>query len=129
MVKTILVGPDLAFGEEVLSALDDAKFPITAALWVLQEERSEDWKLVIATPLYDKFGPAISYSKLREALYKKGPVSMTDLPVRLEGTRKPFIKALRKLFGKAASVQGMRLGLHSIGGTWLDDGYVYRIKP
>jgi hypothetical protein len=129
MVKTILVGPDLAYGKEVLRALDDAKFPITAALWLLQKERDDDWQLVIATPLYDKFGPSISYGKLIDALSKKEPVSLFDLPVRLESARRPFIKALRKTFGRAVSVEGMRLGLRLIGGTWIDDGYVYRIKP
>jgi hypothetical protein len=129
MVKTILVGPDLAYGEQILSALDQAKFPIAAAFWMLQTERSEEWRLLIATPLYDKFGPAVSYRKLREALSVEGPISMIDLPVRLEGTRKPFIRALRKRFGKTASIEGMRLRLQSIGDTWIDDGYVYRIKP
>jgi hypothetical protein len=128
MVKTSLVGPDLAYGRDVLQALDEAKFPIVAALWLLQEERSEDWKLVIATPLYDKSGPSISYRRLIEVLSARGPASMVDLPIRLESTKRPMIKALRKMFGKTKSVEGMRLGLHSIGGVWIDDAYVYRIK-
>jgi len=39
-----------------------------------------------------------------------------------------MIKALRKMFGKARSVEGMRLGGQSIGGVWVDDAYVYRIR-
>jgi hypothetical protein len=40
----------------------------------------------------------------------------------------PFIRDLRRIFGKAASVEGMRLGGQTIGGRGLDDAYVYRIS-
>jgi hypothetical protein len=128
MVKTILVGPDLALGDEILAALDAARFPVTVALWLLQKDRSEDWKLILATPLYDKLGAKDAYLRLREALSADAPVTLGDFPVRLESNKRPLIKGLRKLFGGTASVKGMRLGLHSIGGVWIDDAYVYRIK-
>ena len=40
----------------------------------------------------------------------------------------PFIKALRKLFGRSKSVEGMRLGGQMIGDRFVDDAYVYRIS-
>jgi hypothetical protein len=40
----------------------------------------------------------------------------------------PFIRALRRIFGKAKSVEGMRLGLQTIGDRFVEDGIVYRIK-
>ena len=129
MVKTILVGPDVALGDELLASLDAAKFPITVAMWLLQKERSEEWKLVLATPLYDRLGARGAYLRLREALSEEHPVSLGDYPIRLESNKRPMIKELRKMFGHSSSVRGMRLGLHSIGGTWIDDAYVYRIKP
>ncbi len=128
MVRTILVGPDLLLGEEILAVLDAAKFQVTVALWLLQKERSDDWVLVIATPLYDKLGEHEAYLRLRAALSVDTPVSLGDFPIRLESNKSPLIKGLRKLFGRTASVKGMRLGLHSIGGVWIDDAYVYRIK-
>lgn len=128
MVRTILVGPDLALGDEILAALDAAKFPVTVALWLLQRERSEDWKLVVATPLYDKLGAIDAYLRLRAALSVDAPVTLGDFPIRLESNKHPVISGLRKLFGRTASVKGMRLGLHSIGGVWIDDAYIYRIK-
>jgi hypothetical protein len=53
---------------------------------------------------------------------------MSEYPIRLEGNSHPLIKELRKIFARTASVEGMRLGGHAIGGVWLDDAYVYRIK-
>jgi hypothetical protein len=40
----------------------------------------------------------------------------------------PFIRALRRLFGKTKSVEGMRLGGQMIGDRFVEDAYVYRIS-
>jgi hypothetical protein len=125
MVEAPLVVPDVEFGKRILRALDEARFPLTVAMWLKQDD---DWTLVIATPLYEGIGVKEAYRRLLAALSTDGPTVLAALPLRLEGHRSPFIKALRKTFGKTASVDGMRLGGHTIGGTWVGDAYVYRIK-
>ncbi len=40
----------------------------------------------------------------------------------------PFIRALRKRFGKATTVEGMRLGTQMIGDRYVEDALVYRIR-
>jgi hypothetical protein len=40
----------------------------------------------------------------------------------------PFIRALRRLFAKAKSVEGMRLGGQLIGDRFVGDALVYRIR-
>ena len=126
MVKTSLVSSDLEFGNATLAALDAAHFPVTVAFWQYSEDDG-DWTLVLGTPLYEKFGAKEAYLRLIAALSTKKPIALSELPLRLEGNRSPLIKGLRKLFGKAASVEGMRLGGHSVGGVWVDDAYIYRI--
>jgi hypothetical protein len=123
MVKTSLVGPDIEFGEAVLSALDAAKFPVTVAFW-LQRGDADRWELVISTPRY---GEKDAYLQLTLAMEGRVPSDL-HYPIRVESNRHPMIRELRKIFGKAASVKGMRLGLHTIGGVFINDGYVYRIK-
>jgi hypothetical protein len=127
MVKTTLVGPELALGEDILRVLDAEQFPVTVALWLLQKERG-DWTLVASTPLYEQLGAQKACLRLIKSLSPVYPDAIDDLPIRLESNRRPLIKALRKLFPKTASVNGMRLGLQSIGGVWIDDAYVYRIR-
>lgn len=83
---------------------------------------------MIGTPLYESGGASEGYRKLIAALRKDGPESMDFDDAHLMGNRNPFIRELRRLFGKTASVKGMRLGGHRIGGMWLDDAVVYRIK-
>ena len=125
MVEAPLVVPDVEFGRKILRALDVAQFPLTVAAWL---KENDDWNLVLATPLYEEIGVKEAYRRLLAALSTEGPVYLAGLPLRLEGQRSPFVKALRKTFGKTVSVEGMRLGGHTIGGTWVGDGYIYRIK-
>jgi hypothetical protein len=125
MVEAPLVVPDVKFGTDVLRVLDAAGFSLSVAMWLKEDD---GWTLVLSTPLYEEAGPKDAYLRLRSALSTEGPISLGELPIRLEGHRSPLIKALRKTFGKTASVEGMRLGGHMIGGTWIDDAYVYRIK-
>jgi hypothetical protein len=49
-------------------------------------------------------------------------------PVMILAMSDPFIKELRRLFGKSKSVQGMRLGGQLVGGRFIEDAYVYRIS-
>jgi hypothetical protein len=43
-------------------------------------------------------------------------------------TKDPFVRELRKIFGKAKNVEGMRLGGQTIGNRFVDAAYVYRIQ-
>jgi hypothetical protein len=126
MAKKALLDADVKLGDRILESLDVAKFPISVAIWILTEENG--WQLVIGTPLYDKIGPLEAYGQLITALRKDDPESRDFDDVRLMSNREPFIRELRRLFGKTASVRGMRLGGHHIGDVWLDDAVVYRIK-
>ena len=127
MAKTILVGPDLELGERILHSLDEAKFPVSVALWISMDEENRNWTLLISTPTYDHESPGEAYRQLVAALQSTG-YTLGQLPTRLESNRKPLVKALRRIFGKTASGHGMRLGGQMIGGVWVDDAYVYRIK-
>ncbi len=126
MAKKALLDADLKLGEKILDSLDAAKFPISVAIWILTEE--DGWEFVIGTPIYETGGPSDAHRKLIAALRKDDPESMAFRDVRLMGDHNPFVGELRRLFGKTASVAGMRLGGHRIGGLWLEDGVVYRIK-
>jgi hypothetical protein len=40
----------------------------------------------------------------------------------------PFIRELRRIFGKTKSVEGMRLGGQLFGDRFIEDGIAYRIR-
>src|SRR5580692_10669443 len=101
--------------------LDAARFPVTAALWAFSEDELGGWQFVIGTPLYEKLGTRAAYGKLIAAVRVNDPTSMLFDDVRLMGNREPFIRELRRLFGKTEAVKGVRLGGQSIGGIHIED--------
>ena len=49
-------------------------------------------------------------------------------PVMILPMSDPFIKELRRIFGKAKIVEGMRPGGQMIGDRFVQDAYTYRIS-
>jgi hypothetical protein len=125
MDKATLVNIDLERGAEVLKLLDSADLGIKVALWLFSPDH-DDWFLVLASPQLD--GSKHSYGLVNEGLYKAGYAIEKTPPLWIMPMNDPFIRGLRKLFGKTKSVEGMRLGLQTIGNRFIEDAYVYRIS-
>ena len=85
-----------------------------------------DWRLVLSSPSLDQAHQLKAYEKVTEIL---GGRFVYRLPPILILPRKdPFIRDLRRLFGKAKDVMGMRLGGQMIGNRFVDSAYVYRVQ-
>ena len=126
MDKVALVSFDIQNGQEAIEALDkDGKNP-NVALWAKLPEY-EDWRLVIASDRLSQSGSLYGYSQINAAMEKAG-ISVRKRPkISLRPMDKPFIKALRNVFAKAADTYGMRLGGQIFGDQYLEDAFVYRI--
>jgi hypothetical protein len=127
MYKTSLVERDLAQGAEIVRILDEAGLRIKVALWVNLDEFS-DWRLLLASKEFDKAGPRGGYRLLHEALEAAGIDYEATPIIMIFRMDDQFIRTLRRIFGKARSVEGMRLGGQTIGSRSLDEAYVYRIS-
>ena len=127
MAKGTLVGLDIELGSRVLAILDAAKFPVTTALWILNEEFDE-WRLLLASPAYDKLGSYEAYLRALQALSDVDRNLVTQPPLRLVGNRHNLIRGLRRVFGKSVNGTGIRVVTRSIGDVWIDEAYVYRIR-
>lgn len=127
MDKVALVSLDIDNGQKVIDALDrDGKSP-NVALWAKLPEY-EDWRLVIASDRLGQSGSLYGYSQINSAIEKAGLPTHNRPTISLRPMEKPFIKALRNLFGKAADTYGMRLGGQLFGDQYLEDAFVYRIR-
>jgi len=122
-----LVSFDIKNGQEVIDALDqDGKNP-NVALWAKLPEY-EDWRLVIASDHLSQSGSLYGYRQINDAMDKAG-ISVRRRPkISLRPMNKPFIKALRNVFARAADTYGMRLGGQTFGDQYLEDAFVYRIQ-
>jgi hypothetical protein len=127
MDTSALVSVEFAKGSRILQILDDAGLQVKVAMWAVLAEY-EDWRLILSSRKFDTDDLRDAYGLLHEALDAAGfPLEQTP-PVVILPTSDPFIRAMRKIFGKAESVEGMRLGGQSIGDRFVEDGYTYRVS-
>jgi hypothetical protein len=125
MDQATLVGPDIDTGRDIVSALDQAHLKNLSALLAVFPEYGE-WRLVESSPSLDQSDPLKAYEEVFQALQGRFRYKLPGIMVL--PTKDPFIKELRRIFGKAGDVTGMRLGGQKIGNRFLDNAYVYRIQ-
>jgi hypothetical protein len=126
MDRSVLVDVDFKKGERVVAALEKSGLPLTAALWVHFPEY-EDWRFVVASKKLDALSLGDAYLRVNRALDDGGITVWEAPPMFVMKTTDSFVRALRKVFGKAASVAGMRLGGQTWGDRFIDDAYAYKI--
>lgn len=126
MARAALVDIDLKRAGKAVSALEKSGVPLAAALWVHFPEY-EDWRLVLASKRLDSLGPQEAYLRVNRTLDQAG-MTVWDAPsIFIMKTTDPFVRDLRKVFGKAGSVEGMRLGGQTWGDRYVEDAYALRI--
>ena len=127
MDKAAMVSLDVNRGMELVDALEGAKLKVGVALWMFLSEY-EDWRLVISARQFDSLDLRDAYRVLHDSLDPAGFTPEKTPPVMILPMADPFVKALRRLFGKTKSVEGMRLGNQLIGDRFVEDAYLYRIS-
>jgi hypothetical protein len=118
---------DIDFGHKLWQALRQSEiFPANGVFWLLDSENG--WRLLVATPRVDEVGRRKAYEELGNITRGVVPGTGQSLLVELTSPKTPFYQALRSVFGKTASVEGARLGNTQLGGTYIDDAYLYEIR-
>ena len=127
MDKTTLVVPDFTTGLDLVRALDMSALSISVALWLFSPDH-EDWRFVLASRRLDTAEPSERYGLVHDALTAAG-ISLERTPTLLIlKMADPFIRALRQIFSKTQSVEGMRFGGQLIGDRFVEDALAYRIR-
>ncbi len=125
MDQATLVNFDVNAGVKVLDALDASQIKVAVALWMISSDYN-DWRLVLSSSSLDQTHPLKAYERVAEALH--GHFSYMRPPILILPTKDPFIRELRRVFGKTKDVAGMRLGGQMIGNKFISDAYVYRVQ-
>ena len=127
MGQALLVNVDLDAGAEILRIMDRAGVKVSVAAWIVFDEYG-DWRLLLSSRQLDAAGPGKASGLVFDALVAADfPVERTPTILILP-TTDPTVRTLRRIFGKAKTVEGMRLGGQQIGKRWVEDAYVYRIS-
>jgi hypothetical protein len=114
MDKTALVSIDIERATEAVQALDAARVKISVAAF-LQLSEYVDPRLVLASRTFESMDPGKAYGLVHKALRAKGIPVEHEPALLILSMRDPTIRDLRRIFGKARSVEGMRLGLQTFG--------------
>jgi hypothetical protein len=118
---------DIDFGKQLWQALRQNRvFPALGVLWLLESENG--WRLLVATPRVDEVGRRKAYEELGNLTRGVVPGANQSLKVELISPRTPLYEGLRSVFGKTTSVEGARLGNTQVGGTYIEDAYLYEIR-
>ena len=81
---------------------------------------------MLSSPSLDQTHMLKAYAKVAEV--SRGRFSHMLPAILILPTKDPFIRDMRRLFGKAKNVDGMRLGSQLIGNRFISDAYVYRVQ-
>jgi len=131
MVKTSLVETDLLAGRRLLRTIHvayEALFRIKSAFWMFYSE-SQEWRLVIATPLVDEQGPLDTYRKVQGVLFEIQPSDLTLDNIAVISAKDPLARAFRSAMRMTPISPYLRLSRTSLGGNYVEDAYVYKLPP
>lgn len=115
---------EISQGEELLRALDRARFPVYAALWSL---KSGTWRYVIGSPVVAVDGAREAYRQVNDIL-RSTPVGMSLADITVVGPEDPVVQALRPVIHTGPDgVSGVRITADTINHVFIEDAYIYRM--
>jgi len=96
------------------------------AMW-LRTSEYEDWRFALSSRDLDGSAPLASIRLVHKAL-DRGNLAFEDTPAFLIfKTTEPFVRALRRIFGKVKSVEGRHVSGQPVGDRFVDEAIIYRI--
>ena len=127
MDKTVLVMFSLAEGKRLVELLlQNPKIDLQAGFWYYQEDVHR-WYLVLATPLVDTQGTSKAYEHIINVMDSMIPqpqwFEFTELYAK--SPNDPLVKAVQSLGAVEFGEQGHFLRGRRVGGTYIDEAYVY----
>ena len=129
MVKTTLVETDKKAGESLIRKMDESLISVTAALWFYLSE-SDEWRLMLATPLVDKEGPKKVYEKIQQLLEKQDVQYDLSLDnIAIVSPDDQLITLLKKVIKtKKNSLSSITFTRNIINNTFIENAYIYRMS-
>jgi len=104
--KKILVRELVVDGQTLLQALERRRFRVEGAFWIQIEGESDDWTLVIASPVVDLVGPLVAYQRIQKVLAELPNLTQLELSdIRAVGVIGSEYPSLREL-AMTSSVMG-----------------------
>jgi hypothetical protein len=128
MDKTALVEKDIEEGRRLIEALDNAGFQVRAVLWFYFAE-SDEWRLIVASPLVEKKGPKGAYALIQAVLAQLSPPSKISLSeISVVSLEQDLIRLLKMAIQTGPDISGIRFTRNTVNNTFIEDAYIYRMQ-
>lgn len=129
MAATALVERDFSDGRALLHSLDEANFPVFAALWLLNPD-SGNWTLYMGSPVVDQVGGRGAYARLQGILNStKSRLSLRR--VTLVGTHDRFLSQIvgARTIEDSDENPDVRIQDTMLNGVFVEEAVIYRLQP
>ena len=127
MDKEILVDRDIEDGKKLIESLDRSLFQLKSALWFYFTE-SEEWRLLLASPLIDVAGPRSCYNIIQSVIADMPQ----DFGISLErisviSPRDRLIQLLSIAIRTGGGLSTIRFTDMTINGVFIKNALIYRL--
>jgi hypothetical protein len=122
VAQDTLVDGLLESGRELVQALADDGFEITAAFWA-QSVEDDLWFLYIASPSVDTQGRGWAYRVVQAKIRSMPGLRLDSFDVKLIGSSSPIARIVARLGGDGREIT--RLGGGRLGDMGIDRVYIY----
>ena len=128
VVREVLTSEMIEAGAGLIRRIDPDYLFVSACLWLYLPE-SDVWRLIIASPEVDRYGPRRVYQKIQSVLSEIPEdiphISLMDISVVEDNDS--LVSLLRRAVKTGDSVSGVRFSRNTINGQFIDDAYIYRM--
>lgn len=127
MAKETLLESDIAAGARFIEALDEDGEAVDTALWFYYPDLSQ-WKLLIASPAFEKDRPTSSYTKVSKLLSNEDEVgrSISISDIKILTAKDPMRRLLKGIIRTGKSLDRIRMTSNILNGIYVEDALVYR---
>jgi hypothetical protein len=127
VVKEYLSPEMIEAGAQLIAKLDTMELPISAALWLFDDEINE-WRLLIASPEVSS-GVGDIYEKIRAARAALGDKAdaVPILTIDLVDPNQELVRAFRKEMPTGEGISRLRFTKRVVNRRYVDDALIYRI--
>jgi hypothetical protein len=129
LVKESLSSEMISSGEELTRRLDEARFIVSASLWLYIPEIN-NWRLIIGSPEVRTLGPKRAYRQVQSVISKMPPdrpkIPLKDITVI--DSNDSLLNLLRIAIKTGDEYSNVRFTRNVINGTLIEDAYIYRIR-
>jgi hypothetical protein len=129
MAATALVERDLSDGRALLRSLDEANFPVFAALWLLNPD-SGNWTLHMGSSVVDEVGGRAAYARL-QGILNSTKSRLTLRRVTLVGTHDRFLSQIvgAGTIEETDENPDVRIQDTMLNGVFVEEAVIYRLQP